>query len=200
MRKMLLWFAMLLQYAVPVFAGGLDGPLVYRGFTVDISAIGNSSRRAEIEKSLTHQLDIVADCGAKPDVLAFFRAQQIVLKRGMGDVGGEFDPEGRVVIDAAPEPPEQPIILHELLHAYHARVLPDGTRNADILSYYHHAKEAALYSPDAYLLTNQREFFATTASLYLWGRVDREPFTRENLRAKQPHYYDWLGQLFGVRK
>jgi hypothetical protein len=200
MRKMLFWFAMLLQYAVPVFAGGLDGPLVYRGFTADISAIGNFPRRAEIEKSLIHQLDIVADCGARHDVLAFFRAQQIVLKSGMGDVGAEFAPDSRVIIDAVPEPPEQPIVLHELLHAYHARVLPDGIRNADVLTYYHHAKEAALYPLDAYLLKNQSEFFAVTASLYLWGHVDREPFTRENLRAKQPYYYAWLGNLFGVRK
>jgi hypothetical protein len=45
-----------------------------------------------------------------------------------------------------------------------------------------------------------QEFFAVTGSLYLWGNVDRSPHTRENLRAKQPVYYKWLGELFGVQK
>jgi len=39
-----------------------------------------------------------------------------------------------------------------------------------------------------------------TASLYLWGSVAREPHNRETLRAKQPNYYKWLGDIFGVRK
>ena len=45
-----------------------------------------------------------------------------------------------------------------------------------------------------------QEFFAVTASLYLWGNVDRPPNTREKLKAAQPVYYAWLGQLFGVAK
>jgi len=48
------------------------------------------------------------------------------------------------------------------------------------------------------VLTNNREFFAVTASLYLWGYVARPPNNRETLRLKQPYYYDWLGKLFGV--
>ncbi len=75
-----------------------------------------------------------------------------------------------------------------------------GTRNQDILLYFNHAKDARLYPANEYLLRNQMEFFAVTASLYLWGHVSRVPFTRENLKNKQPYYYDWLGQLFGVRK
>jgi hypothetical protein len=45
-----------------------------------------------------------------------------------------------------------------------------------------------------------QEFFAVTASLYLWGNVDCETHTREKLKAKQPIYYAWLGELFGVKK
>jgi hypothetical protein len=44
------------------------------------------------------------------------------------------------------------------------------------------------------------EFFAVTASLYLWGNVDRPPNTRAVLRARQPVYYRWLGDEFGVQK
>jgi len=52
----------------------------------------------------------------------------------------------------------------------------------------------------AYVLKNVQEFFAITASLYLWGNVDRPPATRDKLKAAQPVYYAWLGQLFGVAK
>ena len=49
-------------------------------------------------------------------------------------------------------------------------------------------------------MSNLGEFFAVTASLYLWGKVARPPHDRETLRAKQPYYYAWLGELFGVKK
>jgi hypothetical protein len=50
------------------------------------------------------------------------------------------------------------------------------------------------------MLTNECEFFAVTASLYLWGNVDREPYNRERLRVRQPCYYEWLGREFGIQK
>jgi hypothetical protein len=50
------------------------------------------------------------------------------------------------------------------------------------------------------VLKNPQEYFAVTASLYLWGRVAKPPFTRENLRARQPIYYRWLAKLFDVQK
>ncbi|GLR86270.1 hypothetical protein [Bradyrhizobium iriomotense] len=49
-------------------------------------------------------------------------------------------------------------------------------------------------------MKNIQELFAVTASLYLWGNVDRLPFNRSNLRDKQPVCYRWLGDLFGVQK
>jgi len=97
-------------------------------------------------------------------------------------------------------PPEQPVVLHELLHAYHFHMLPGGFHNPDVLRYYQNAIRGQRYKPGAYVLKNPLEFFAVTASLYLWGHVDREPFTRENLREQQPIYYAWLGALFGVEK
>jgi hypothetical protein len=69
-----------------------------------------------------------------------------------------------------------------------------------VLRFYGEARNSGLYPPRSYVLSNQLEFFAVTGSLYLWGHVDRPPATRENLRARQPGYYAWLGELFGVRK
>ncbi len=174
--------------------------LAYRGFAIDLSAVGGTISD-EVMASLKHQIDIVADCGAKPEIIRFFQRQVIAVKPGADNGGGHFVgalPE--VAMDDIAQAPEQPVLLHEMLHAFHFRVLPGGYRNADILQFYENAVRGHRYKPDAYVLKDPLEFFAVTASLYLWGHVDRAPFTRENLRAQQPFYYEWLGALFGVDK
>ena len=174
--------------------------LSYRGFTIDESASQAGANLPAIETTLKHQIDIVADSGAKQEVLNFFRGRKIALKTGLSEDHGLFVPNKGVLIDDVPQPPEQPILLHELLHAYHFLVLPGGFQNSDVLRFYKNAKQGRRYKAKAYVLKNAKEFFAVTASLYLWGKIDRQPYTRENLKERQPHYYVWLGQLFGVEK
>jgi hypothetical protein len=172
------------------------GALAYRGFTVDITAIQHDRDAAQETAALEHQLDVVADSGVKPEILAFFRAQHIVMRPGARD---RFSRAGGIEVDTR-LPPQQPIVLHELLHAYHAFEMPQGARNPEILAFYEEARNGGLYPAGSYVLVNPMEFFAVTGSLYLSGHVDRPPGTRETLRARQPRYYAWLGQLFGVAK
>jgi hypothetical protein len=174
-----------------------NGKLVYRGFTVDATEIANAPQYNAIMTSLVHQIDIVADCGARPEILQFFRTQTVFVKRARPHFTGNSP--GVTLGDAVAEP-QKPILLHELLHAYHFRVMPGGLRNPEILTYYGRARNIGAYRPGAYLLKNVQEFFAVTASLYLWGNVDRPPHTRAHLRAAQPVYYAWLGRQFGVVK
>ncbi len=195
--------ALLLLRGLPARAQGNGaGPRFgYRGFALDMSGAGNAPNLRAIEASLKHQIDIVADCGAKPAILDFFKSQEIFVTPGQGDGGGHFSAAANgVSVDAAVDAPEKPVVLHELLHAYHFRVLPGALQNPDVLRFYNNAKGGELYPPSAYVLKNVQEFFAVTASLYLWGNVDRPPHTRANLREKQPFYYKWLGELFGVQK
>jgi hypothetical protein len=187
--------------AFPVAALADSRPLSYRGFTVDLSAVQGAPNFDAVEASVKHQLDIVADCGASPAVLAFFRSQLITLKIGQTDGGGHFSAGQKgVSLDAAVQAPQKPVILHELLHAYHARVLPEASQNPDIIRFYNIARQNQLYPAGEYLLKNPFEFFAVTGSLYLWGNVDRAPHNRATLHSKQPFYYKWLAQLFGVEK
>lgn len=180
---------------------GASGTFSYRGFTVDVTGAATAPNLAAIESSLKHQIDITADCGASAATMAFFRSQEIFVVPGQGDGGGHFSAGSKgVSVDPVVDAPEKPVVLHELLHAYHYRVLPNAFENADVLRFYGRAKEDALYPEDSYVLKNVREFFAVTASLYLWGNVDRPPHTRANLQEKQPVYYKWLGDLFGVQK
>ena len=90
---------------------------------------------------------------------------------------------------------ERPILLHELLHAYHDRVLPGGFSNQAVLSWFKEATEKDLYPADQYLMTNEGEFFAVTTSVFLFGRdgsVDRA-----QIKQAQPDYYKYLAWLFG---
>jgi hypothetical protein len=90
---------------------------------------------------------------------------------------------------------ERPVLLHELLHAYHAHMLPNGFNNAVVLSQYKVGK--GIYPSDSYLMANEREFFAVTASVFLYGKETVEPFTRAKIREKQPEYYNYLVWMFG---
>ncbi len=92
---------------------------------------------------------------------------------------------------------QNPVMLHELLHAFHAQIMPQGFQNEGILFHYNLAKSKHLYPEDKYLMKNEREFFAVTASIFLYGKdTAHEPFTRSNLKEKQPDYYRYLVGLF----
>jgi len=89
-----------------------------------------------------------------------------------------------------------PVVLNELLHFYHAHIFPEGVEEPAIRFYYASAK-TAYEKEDGYFLTNAKEFFAVTASIFLYGKDNKEPFTRARLKEKQPEYYNYLVWLFG---
>ena len=195
-------FAATSLFDVPLFAQGASAvTFSYRGVTVDTTAAQSAANLKAVQDSLKHQIDIALDCGAAPKIIAFFKNQEIFVKPGQGDGGGRFSSKVKgVSVDIAVDAPEKPVVLHEMLHAYHWWVLPGGFGNADVEQFYERARDGAFYPPDAYVLKNVQEFFAVTASLYLWGNVDRPPHDRKTLHDKQPVYYKWLGDQFGVEK
>ena len=175
------------------------GVLQHRGFTLRIATSPVPDRPA-LEAAMKHQLDIVADCGVKPEILALWRTIPLTLVRGGGEPGGNFKPGRGAQIYATLPPPANPVVLHELIHALHYRYLPQSTNNPDIERFYRIAIDNTLYPQGSYVLKNRNEFFAVTGSLYLWGKVAVPPHDRATLFAKQPRYYEWLGELFGVKK
>lgn len=80
---------------------------------------------------------------------------------------------------------KEAVLLHEMLHAYHARLLPDGYANKGVISYYAYAKSKDFLPKEAYALKNPMEFFAVTASIFLAGKSEfHDPKTREALKEK----------------
>lgn len=101
--------------------------------------------------------------------------------------------------------------LHELAHAFHHRVLPDGFDNAEIKAAYERAKSSGSYErvertrgdgkPNtrerAYAITNAMEYFAETTEAY-FARNDFFPFNNDELLKHDPEMHALLGKLWGV--
>jgi len=93
---------------------------------------------------------------------------------------------------------EDPVMLHELLHAYHHKLMGSGFNNLGIKAMYAKAVSQNAFPKDDYVMSNAHEFFAVTASVFLAGKgAISEPKTRAALKEKMPKYYEFLVELFG---
>lgn len=100
---------------------------------------------------------------------------------------------------------DQPsMVLHELAHAYHHRVL--GYDNPDIKSAYDRAVESKSYesvlrnngqNARAYALNNDQEYFAELTEAY-FGTNDFYPFVRAEIMPHDPQMYETLKKLWKV--
>lgn len=100
--------------------------------------------------------------------------------------------------------------LHELAHAYHDRVLPQGFNNAAIKAAYEHAKVKGLYDRveqrfgdgrsehvRAYAMANPMEYFAECSEAF-FSTNDFFPFTREQLKMHDPEMFALLNTLWST--
>jgi hypothetical protein len=93
---------------------------------------------------------------------------------------------------------KDPVMLHEFLHAYHAKLMPNGYENKGVKDFYAEAQSKNLFAKDAYVLKNHKEFFAVTASIFLSGNDSvHEPYTRAKLNEQMPSYFKYLVAVFG---
>jgi hypothetical protein len=93
---------------------------------------------------------------------------------------------------------DDPVILHEMLHAYHNKLVGGGFENLGIKAMYAQAVSKNVWPKEEYAMTNPQEFFAVTASVFLAGKESiHEPHTRASLKEKMPKYYKFLVELFG---
>ena len=102
---------------------------------------------------------------------------------------------------------QQPwMLLHELAHAYHERVL--GWDYPPIIEAYQKAKSGGAYQSvlhhdgrrvRAYAMTNAKEYFAEACEAY-FGTNDFYPFVRSELRDHDPQLYDLLKSIWGLPK
>jgi hypothetical protein len=93
---------------------------------------------------------------------------------------------------------KEPVILHELLHAYHNKLVATGYDNLSIKGWHAEAVSKNVFPKEEYAMKNHQEFFAVTGSIFLSGQESiQEPHTRARLKEKLPKYYKFLVELFG---
>ncbi len=101
---------------------------------------------------------------------------------------------------------EQPwMLLHELAHAYHDRVLAQGFENPEVKTVFDAAVNAKMYEKVRhwnggearhYALNNPMEFFAETTEAY-FGQNDFFPFVRAELQNFDPAAYSLMVRIWG---
>lgn len=99
------------------------------------------------------------------------------------------------------------VVLHELAHGYHDRLL--GFDNPDVKACYERAKANGSYDnverfhapgvpitkEKAYAMTNPQEYFAECSEAF-FGRNDFYPFTRDELEKHDPEMFKLLDRLW----
>lgn len=102
--------------------------------------------------------------------------------------------------------------LHELAHAYHFRVLPDGYGNAEVIKAFETAKASGKYDrversngvrrqnsfEKAYGMSSPMEYFAESTEAY-FSKNDFFPFNSKELKSHDPEMFDLLTELWGVK-
>jgi hypothetical protein len=174
-----------------------------RGFTVEYAKVGLKGLQ-HMQPSLEHQMDIVEQAGVPAATLEFFKSVPIVivthLDKGFGRA--RRDELGRQIVElkAAKLPAERPILLHELLHAYHGVKLG---RTPMILASYRQAVRSGLYQQygQAHFLDAPNEYFAVIGSIFLYGKpIDQPPFDCKIAAKHQPQFIEFLTEEFGPHR
>ncbi len=102
--------------------------------------------------------------------------------------------------------------LHELAHAYHFRVLPDGYGNAEVIKAFETAKASGKYDrversngvrgqnsfEKAYGMSSPMEYFAESTEAY-FSTNDFFPFNSKELKSHDPEMFELLSELWGLK-
>ncbi len=164
------------------------------GWHVDASRDSGEPRDVVVA-AIARQLEIVQGRAMAQDILGFMRTVPIWTDPSRRDGGAaHYDRAKGVDVRVRELDPKKPIVLHELLRAFHEQKL--GYGQPKVLKFFEQARALGAWPADATMLTDAREFFAATSTVYLFGTIDTPPFTQAQVRAAQSEYWAWLGELF----
>ena len=171
----------------------------YRGFHVEYREVRNDPELARIQIAMNKQIDMVLEVGLSHTIVKSMRGVQIEVRAGKESWAGHYAGTSKSVSLTSRflMHPGKPALLHEFLHAYHDQVLPGGFKNKQILAYFERAKELKVYDASSHMMANQKEYFASAGTAYLFGVTELEPFNRAKVQQKQPYFYKYMQSLFG---
>jgi hypothetical protein len=186
-RDILIGSACTLLLPVPAFAQRTRFAIDWQG----------GAETPGIAAALAAQIALIEALPIDPAIIAFFAGQRIAVDVVPGSMS-RIAPDG-VHFERRAVPPDDPVLLHELLHRYHLLKLAHGYANETVRTFYSAARASGRYPPTAYMLVDPIEFFAMTASAVLYGRLARPPFTRAAVATTSPELYRWIAEEFSLR-
>ena len=181
----------------------LHATVAYRGFAIDDSAVRELTEHPKTLEAIRRQIDMVHSVGLPEEVLSFLQSIELrILPRQAfrHPTPGRYmrNTDRSVHLSAGiTRVSSKPVLLHELLHAYHDQQIEKGYLNPDILDLYAEAKSIPAFAPKSHMMSNAAEYFACVATTYLYGVTAQEPFRREKIRQQQPRCFDFLKRSFG---
>lgn len=181
---------------------GETAKTTYRGFAIDESRLQKDADLEAIRQAIREQIDIVLEVGLPKEIEAFLQSVPFVLipaddiprgSPGLYERGSKtVKVTSRITTTG-----NKPVLLHELLHAYHHQQMPQGFQNAEVIKFYEKAKSADCFGDKSHLMQNPSEYFACAGTTYLFGVTAQEPFNRDKLKAAAPEYFAFLAGIFG---
>jgi hypothetical protein len=175
----------------------------YRRFIIDDSAVKLEPNLSAFILATQTQIDMVHAVGLSTTTMDFFQNvgfELVPTGTFKQPTPGRYTGKGsrRVQVSAGIiRIGPKPVLLHELLHAYHDQRIPKGFRNPEILALYQQARSISAFATKSHMMANAQEYFACMATTYLFGVTAQEPFNREKIKEHQPECLAYLQELFG---
>lgn len=172
----------------------------YSGWRFDTSG-AKGALSPELIQSFQRQIDMVEGLKIKPEIKRFWRGLTAYVEpTTRGGPGAYSDIRRRMELSMTPQPKDNPVLLHELIHAWHDQQLSGGFRNPMVRKLFTDAEKSRQFPPQSYMMENPVEFIAMCASVVLWGKAARPPFERANVKAKLPQAYAFIVEEFGFKE
>jgi hypothetical protein len=193
-RRSALLSALVLLACCRAVVAGESYVFEYHGWHVDASRASSQPRDAVVA-AIGRQLDIVENVAMAQDIRNFMRTIPIWVDPSRHDGGpAHYDRSKGVDVRVSELDVGKPFVLRELLHAYQEQRMKSA--EPEIQRYFQQARTSSPWPADAEMLRDPGEYFAATATVYLFGNVDRPPFSQGRLLEAQPEYWYWLGTMF----
>jgi hypothetical protein len=186
-------------FTAPLFGARHAPPsldFAYRGWQVRAATVAKAQRPDKTVRAIKAQIDIVEQLHLKPQTMNAWRAMPIYADPSIGREAGRYTADHKIMLRVRRLDAKRPALLHALLLAHQDQRLPGGFANPDVARFRQGITDRHVWPKTAIMLENNGEFFAVTASAYLYGDITREPYTRADLKKTQPDYYRWLANLF----
>jgi len=170
--------------------GGID----YHGWHIDLSKSPEPASEA-LTKAIQKQIDGIETLGMAQDIVSFMRTVPLRAEASHDGAPAHYDRARGIDFRVEALDAKKPVLLHELLRAFQEQKLR-GDDITVITNAYQEARDSGAWPASAPVLKSAQDFFATTATVYLFGDIDTAPFSRGRLNQAQPEYWKWLGGVF----